>query len=66
MIWTPDGCWFQRESNGVVRSSWMGQIGTIDEVAERCKETGDAFETYADGISNAGELNRVRQMSREG
>lgn len=37
IIWTEDGCWFQQKLNGVERSSFLGKIGTADQVREWCE-----------------------------
>ena len=36
IIWTENGCWFQQEIGGVTRSSYLGHIGTAEEVREWC------------------------------
>jgi len=45
MIWTEDGCWYQQTVNGVERSSYLGHIGTPDEVKEWCQEHSIDFTT---------------------
>ena len=60
MIWTPEGCWYQRTMNGVTRCSFMGDLGTIDEVAERCKEQAMRFEKFADTFDDARSLEKAR------
>lgn len=37
MIWTEDGVWYQQRTAGVLRSSYLGHIGTPDEVREWCE-----------------------------
>ncbi len=38
VIWTEDGCWFQQPTpTGEVRSSYLGHIGTPEEVKEWCE-----------------------------
>lgn len=38
LIWTEDGCWFQQTVNGVMRSSYLGHIGTPEQVKELCED----------------------------
>lgn len=37
IIWTENGCWFQQFENGIRRSSYLGHIGTPEEVKEFCE-----------------------------
>ena len=37
IIWTENGCWFQQRTDGILRSSYLGHIGTPDEVREWCE-----------------------------
>jgi len=43
IIWTEDGCWFQQVQNGVERSSYLGRIGTPEEVREYCETSAIDF-----------------------
>jgi len=36
IIWAPGGCWLQRTSGDVVRSSYLGLIGTTSAVHAYC------------------------------
>jgi hypothetical protein len=36
IIWTENGCWFQQRINGISRSSYLGHIGTPEEVKDWC------------------------------
>ena len=38
IIWTPSGCWYQREFGGQVRLSCLGEIGREFAVREYCRE----------------------------
>jgi len=48
MLWTPNGCWLQTKVNGVVRSSYLGKRGTIEEVRGQCAEMAIRFEVFKD------------------
>lgn len=37
IIWTEDGAWYQQNLNGIVRSSYLGKIGTAEQVREWCE-----------------------------
>lgn len=37
IIYTDNGCWFQQTIGGLKRSSYLGNIGTADEVREFCE-----------------------------
>jgi hypothetical protein len=45
MIWTSDGCWFQQSLDGVTRSSFLGHIGTSEQVREWCEDRAIDFAT---------------------
>ena len=50
IIWTENGCWFQQRTDGVLRSSYLGHIGTPDEVREWCECKAIEFATKYDRI----------------
>ena len=43
MIWTEHGCWYQQVVHGVQRSSFLGKIGTPEEVREWCESSAIDF-----------------------
>ena len=43
IIWTENGCWYQQTTNGVLRSSYLGHIGTPEEVREWCENNAIDF-----------------------
>jgi hypothetical protein len=45
IIWTENGCWFQQTVDGVFRSSFLGHIGTPEEVREWCESQAIDFAT---------------------
>lgn len=46
MIWTPEGTWQQQTVNGIVRSSWLGNIGSARSVQEWAEAHGMEFEIF--------------------
>ena len=36
IIWTEHGRWFQQRTNGIERSSYLGHIGTPEQVKDWC------------------------------
>ena len=48
LIWTPDGCWFQRTDRGVTRISHLGHIGDNQlEILEWCNVHGIEFDSFS-------------------
>jgi len=45
LIWTEDGAWFQQKQNGVVRSSYLGKIGSAEQVRAWCESRAIDFAT---------------------
>jgi hypothetical protein len=45
VIWSENGCWFQQRTEGVLRSSYLGHIGTPDEVRQWCESKAVDFTT---------------------
>jgi len=51
IIWHPDGCWYQDyDDQGRMRSSYLGHIGTPEEVGEWCGNNAVDFTTKFDWI----------------
>jgi hypothetical protein len=50
IIWTENGCWFQQKADGLLRSSYLGHIGSPDEVREFCASKAIEFATKYDAI----------------
>ncbi len=66
IIWTEDGCWFQQTVAGVLRSSWMGKIGSPDEVREFCAEHGTDFAEKFHAFNGTAVRDRWPEQLRSG
>ena len=58
VIWTEDGCWLQQTVSGVRRSSYLGRIGTPEEVREWCSDQNVGFATKFHPFSGVGMAER--------
>lgn len=50
IIWTEDGAWYQQNVNGVKRSSYLGKIGSAEQVREWCESRAIDFATKIDAF----------------
>jgi len=46
IIWTDDGCWYQHTLGGVMRSSWLGHVGSRVAVESWCASKGIGFQVW--------------------
>lgn len=53
IIWTENGCWFQQWENGLRRSSYLGHIGTPEEVKEFCESKAIDFTKHFHAFNGA-------------
>jgi hypothetical protein len=66
IIWTEDGCWYQQTVGGVLRSSWLGKIGTPDEVREFCESRAMDFAAKAHRFNGTAIRERWPEKLRPG
>ena len=54
VIWTENGCWYQQLERGLLRSSYLGHLGTPEEVREWCENSGVDFAKKFDEFCGTG------------